>query len=1118
MLRFWARWTHRLLRVALALLMLGGMAAGGLAWRLAQGPLDISRLTPWIERLASQEAGEDNQVGIGRMALAWEQTPAGGHSLTILLQDLQLMNAEGAPLASLPEASVALAARRLFLLGEVAPRSIILRGPRLELVRTTDGQIQLGLGADGASAPTAVTPDAPVPATNGEGFGALLLRDLARPPGDTSRMGALQMVRIEDAGLYLTDHSLNTTWMMPHATVDLQRLPTGGVQGSTVLRVEFGGEALSTQLHGVWKDRRLELEGNLTPVSPAALARAEPLLAALAPVDALVGGNFRIAFDERWMPSRADVRLDVSAGSIHLPEDHIALDNARIDIAWTPEQAQLRQFDVRLSGRDGAQGPLAQVTGNVRFATQLTERNQIELNAAVSPVDAADLPRLWPRGVAPNPRRWVTENISAGMITDTTVHARLNTPADFSDMDASQVDARMNVRDATVHWLRPIPPMEDVSGKVAVDLDTVRIQIDGGRQGRLRAQSGTVDIVLYKPVEILSVEAALSGTLQDVVALIQHPRLKLFERRPLTLHNPTGNVQSTLRIAFPLWNDVDLDMINLSADSKLTNVHLGDAVMGQDLDNGTFDMTLSTDALRLTGTAQALGTSLRLLHEEDFRAGPSTQAASRETVSLRLGAPQFATLGIDLQPFVSGAVGVEAQVTRLRNGAGSVNVNADLTDTALALEQIGWSKPVGRAARATAVIGLQGDRLTGVNNVRIDGDDLSFRGNLNATRTGTPDVLQIASLALGRTRAQGEIRFPTDADRTVRINLQGPLLDVSGRAARATRQQPDSATQTASSPGTPMVVAARFDHVQMTPDTGLDGVSVILNHDGNIVSSARASGSAERLPFEIDLTPATGAGPQNGRRLRATAHDAGALLRALGIVSSMHGGALSVTGMYDDSKPGRPLIGTAEITEFRLRDTPAIGRILQAMTLYGLVEMLGGEGLGFRRMVAPFVLTGDTLELNNARAFSASLGLTARGRINFVQHRSDMTGTVVPAYFFNSLLGNIPLIGRLFAAEEGGGLFAVNYSVSGPLSDPSVSVNPLSAVTPGFLRGIFGIFDQPEATPTSPPAQTPPAPPVAPPQQSGTPVRRPAAPSAIPVLPPAPAAPAPPGFTEPPGG
>ncbi|MBV8398709.1 MAG: hypothetical protein JOZ17_08205, partial [Acetobacteraceae bacterium] len=70
----------------------------------------------------------------------------------------------------------------------------------------------------------------------------------------------------------------------------------------------------------------------------------------------------------------------------------------------------------------------------------------------------------------------------------------------------------------------------------------------------------------------------------------------------------------------------------------------------------------------------------------------------------------------------------------------------------------------------------------------------------------------------------------------------------------------------------------------------------------------------------------------------------------------------------------------------------------------------------------------------------------------------DLEGTIVPAYFFNSLLGRVPLVGKLFSPEQGGGVFAARYTVRGPLADPQVSVNPLSALTPGFLRGLFGTF------------------------------------------------------------
>ena len=97
--------------------------------------------------------------------------------------------------------------------------------------------------------------------------------------------------------------------------------------------------------------------------------------------------------------------------------------------------------------------------------------------------------------------------------------------------------------------------------------------------------------------------------------------------------------------------------------------------------------------------------------------------------------------------------------------------------------------------------------------------------------------------------------------------------------------------------------------------------------------------------------------------------------------------------------------------------------------------------------------------LNDARAYNSSLGLTAKGSIALSSGRASLSGTIVPVYFFNAMLGRLPLVGKLFSPEEGGGVFAARFGVEGPIGDPSISVNPVSALTPGFLRGIFGVFD-----------------------------------------------------------
>jgi hypothetical protein len=124
-------------------------------------------------------------------------------------------------------------------------------------------------------------------------------------------------------------------------------------------------------------------------------------------------------------------------------------------------------------------------------------------------------------------------------------------------------------------------------------------------------------------------------------------------------------------------------------------------------------------------------------------------------------------------------------------------------------------------------------------------------------------------------------------------------------------------------------------------------------------------------------------------------------------------------------------------------------------------------------MIAPFRLTDDALTLRNVRAYSSALGFTAKGSIDLATHVADLEGTAVPLYVFNSMLGRLPLVGKLFSPEEDGGLFVVSYSIRGNLDDPHVGVNPLSALTPGFLRGFFDLFGSAQPAVQTPPAAQP---------------------------------------------
>ena len=87
------------------------------------------------------------------------------------------------------------------------------------------------------------------------------------------------------------------------------------------------------------------------------------------------------------------------------------------------------------------------------------------------------------------------------------------------------------------------------------------------------------------------------------------------------------------------------------------------------------------------------------------------------------------------------------------------------------------------------------------------------------------------------------------------------------------------------------------------------------------------------------------------------------------------------------------------------------------------------------------------------------MGLTTQGAIDFEHNQIDVSGSFVPAYQVNTMLTKIPLVGVLLSGGQNDGVFGVSYRVHGPMSGPTLTVNPLSAIAPGILRRILGAID-----------------------------------------------------------
>jgi hypothetical protein len=193
-------------------------------------------------------------------------------------------------------------------------------------------------------------------------------------------------------------------------------------------------------------------------------------------------------------------------------------------------------------------------------------------------------------------------------------------------------------------------------------------------------------------------------------------------------------------------------------------------------------------------------------------------------------------------------------------------------------------------------------------------------------------------------------------------------------------------------------------------------------------------------PLAVTLTPA-----QGGTRVRIRSDDAGGVLRGSGLYKRAKGGSFEME-LTPQGAPGS-YEGRAHIANLRVGGTPLATELLSAISVVGLVELLDGDGLSFADVEARFALSPGKVELREVSAVGPSLGISLSGVYATQAKQIDMQGVISPLYMLNS-------IGEALT-RKGEGLFGFSYRIRGTPSDPQISVNPLSILTPGMFRDIF---------------------------------------------------------------
>jgi len=685
---------------------------------------------------------------------------------------------------------------------------------------------------------------------------------------------------------------------------------------------------------------------------------------------------------------------------------------------------------------------------------------KLNFNAKLGDFNMDDLSLLWPRYLGEKAWVWCKDSLYGGSISNGNFSFDFGYDDKTKKFSLLKLKGSSEIKDANLHYLEGMPVVKNVYGTALFSNDKIEILVDKGVSDNVILTGGNV--VLYdldKDDNFISINLKGNSTITDALNLIDHEPLGFTKEMGIAPNLVTGDVDIDLKLDFELKSNLKPEEIKVSVNGILKEVEYLGLEDDKTFTSDKLELNVTQNGFSLTGVAKYQDIPLNLALKEDFH---NKAHKSRITADVTINDEILKKLGVDADilsaPYFTGSSDIKAIITFLNNGKIELFIDGSLKDTAIDYAFLGFAKNKGDPCRAKVKLIIDKNKIESIPEFSLLKAQFSATGNIKMTPDGHIKTVDIKEIKSPKTFAKAKVEFLYNPKLKLKVTVNGDSYDLTDFFSSKKTTSKETSKKKEKSLKDPLEDVMDTDIIigvnklwtnEKVPVTNFAGKAELRNGIGvHRINMVGNYGKSRDVKMKLDFEP-------RGKEyyLTVDSNNAGSTLKVLRLYDHMKGGNLKIEAKRDIYKNFK---GHAQMRDFSLSDTPIFAKLLSLSSLSGIVDMLTGEGLRFTHLNAPFsyVFSTKNLETTDARIFGPVLGLRLNGTYNLVDEIIDANGLIIPAYNLNTMIGSIPLVGKMLRGKDGS-VFATNYSITGTSEKPVISINPLSTLAPNSVKELF---------------------------------------------------------------